>query len=327
MKSATAGKVFLLLSVALLATAFLFFFPVNAVRAESAPELKSIPLPIDFSAGAEPLPSGYQGDNIYEDPTIRVEITEKDVTSYSPDYGSSTTRHCTAWIAEVWIGHASQMRTAPSESFETGKNRAKPAEKIAENIHPVLACDGDYITRQNDGYLLREGVFCWDKLKGNIRDILLVDENGDFHTYHTPKRDTLPQEIDGVKVINAFCFGPILVENGEVCERTPSFNYLYPKEHYGRIAVCQLGPLHYKVIVTTMIQDYYIGLPLKAFAALCRDEGAVTAYNLDGGYSSALLFNGRRLNAQNRVSFRDVTDLLYFASSWSEDEGFKVESE
>ena len=84
-----------------------------------------------------------------------------------------------------------------------------------------------------------------------------------------------------------------------------------------RIAICQLGPLHYKVIVTTMIQNYLLGMPLDAFAQLCRDEGAITAYNLDGGYSSALLFNGRRLNAQERVSFRNVADIVYFASSWS----------
>ena len=318
MKSAIAGKVFLLLSVALLATAFLFFFPVNAATAEEEEELEllSLPLPIDYSAGCLPAASGYLDDWTYMDPTIRVEITEKDVTAYSPDYAKSTTRTAIAWIADVYIGHASQLRTVPSESFETGKNRAKPAEKIVESTNAVLAFDGDYITRQNDGYLLRQGVFHWDKLKGKIRDILLVDENGDFHTYHTPKRDTLPQEIDGAKIINAFCFGPILVEDGEVCQRTPEFSYLYPKEHYGRIAICQLGPLHYKVIVTTMIQNYLVGLPLKAFAQLCKDEGAVTAYNLDGGYSSALLFRGRRVNAQERVSFRDVTDLVCFASSW-----------
>lgn len=320
MKSSVAGKITLLLSVAFLAVAFLFPFSVSAVLAEEEEEeevgLISVPLPIDFSPGCIPVDSCYLDENTYSDPTIRVEITEKDVTSYSPDYGKSKTRNIIAWIADVNIGHASQLRTAPSVTFE-GRNRDKSAEEIAATKNTVLAFDGDYITRQNDGYLLRQGTFYWDKLKGKNRDILLVDENGDFHVYHIPKRDTLPQVIDGVKVINAFCFGPILVENGEVCKKTPSFNYLYPKEHYGRIAICQLGPLHYKVIVTTMIQNYLLGMPLDAFAQLCRDEGAITAYNLDGGYSSALLFNGRRLNAQERVSFRNVADIVYFASSWS----------
>ena len=319
MKSSSCGRFTLLLSVALLATAFWFLFPAFPVRAEEEEELGmlSAPLPVDFSPGCIPAEDGYLDENTYIDPTIRVEITEKDVISYSPNYGKSTSRHITAWIADVYIGHASQLRTAPSESFEAVKNHDRPAEEIAASSNAVLAFDGDYITRQNDGYLLRQGTFFWDKLTGRVRDILLVDENGDFHTYHTPKRNTLPQEIDGAKIINAFCFGPILVENGEVCTRMPDFRYLYPKEHYGRIALCQLGPLHYKVIVTTMEQNYLLGLPLKAFAQLCKDEGAVTAYNLDGGYSSALLFKGRRLNEQERVSFRNVADIVYFASSWS----------
>lgn len=315
MKSRITGKVTVLLSVALLVTTFLFFFSVSAVLAEEELELVSIPLPIDFSAGFVPAESGYLDENTYMDPTIRVEITQKDITSYSPVYANSKSRNIIAWIADVHIGHASQLRTIPSESFE-GRNHDKPAETIAESTNAVLAFDGDYITRQNDGYLLRQGNFYWDKLTGRIRDILLVDEDGDFHTYHKPAQNTLPQEIDGKKVINAFCFGPILVEDGEVCEKTPDFRYLYPKEHYGRIAICQLGPLHYKVIVTTMIQDYLLGIPLKYFAQLCKDEGAITAYNLDGGYSSALLFKGRRLNAQAHVSFRNVADIVYFASSW-----------
>ena len=319
MKSTTAGRLALFLSVLLLAAAFLCLSSSPVLAEEEGEEevgLISVPLPIDFSPGCVPVDSCYLDENTYADPTIRVEITEKNVISYSPDYGKSTTRGVTAWIADVYIGHASQLRTMPSQSFEK-KNKDKPAEEIAAAVNAVLAFDGDYITRQNDGYLLRQGTFYWDKLKGKIRDILLVDEDGDFHTYHIPKRDTLPQEIDGKKIINAFCFGPILVENGEVCTKTPSFNYLYPKEHYGRIAICQLGPLHYKVIVTTMIQNYLLGLPLDAFAKLCKDEGAITAYNLDGGYSSALLFNGRRLNEQERVSFRNVADIVYFASSWS----------
>ena len=318
MKSSPAGRLALLLSVLLLA-AFLCLSssPVLAEEEEEDMGLVSIPLPIDFSPGCLPVDSCYLDENTYVDPTIRVEITEKDVLSYSPTYSRSTTRGVTAWIAEVWIGHASQLRSMPSESFEAKKNHDKPAEEIAASVNAVLAFDGDYITRQNDGYLLRQGTFYWDKLTGRIRDILLVDEDGDFHPFHLPKKNTLPQEIDGKKVINAFCFGPILVEDGEVCKKTPNFIYLNPQKDYGRIAICQLGPLHYKVIVTTMVQNYLLGLPLKAFAQLCKDEGAIIAYNLDGGYSSALLFNGRRLNEQKKVSFRNVADIVYFASSWS----------
>ena len=99
-----------------------------------------------------------------------------------------------------------------------------------------------------------------------------------------------------------------------LCDISPE--YLYT----ARLAICQIGPLHYKLIVTTMEQDYTLGMRLKDFAQLCQEEGAQTAYNLDGGLSTTLFFNGQRLNEQNRVNFRNIPDIVYFASAWSGEE-------
>ena len=107
------------------------------------------------------------------------------------------------------------------------------------------------------------------------------------------------------------------MENGEIPEKMPNFTFLKPEEYYSRLALCQIGPLHYKVIITTMIQDYTLGLQIDSFAQLCKDEGAVIAYNLDGGYSATLYFHGSRLNSQKNINFREVPDIFYFASAWN----------
>ena len=163
--------------------------------------------------------------------------------------------------------------------------------------------------------IFREGVLFRDNLKGK-QDVLLIDEDGDFHPVHLPKKGELDGTVDGKQVLNAFCFGPILVENGEVVEKYKDFGYLKPKEYYARIALCQVGPLHYKVILTSHLQSYVTGLPLDTFAQLCKEEGAVTAYNLDGGESTTLYFRGERVNAQKKINYRDMPDILYFASAW-----------
>ena len=316
---------FWLLTLAVLLLAVFFSLPAAAEEEISLSDLDltdieeismetpliSNPLPIDFTGGYPPLESGYQGDTIYEDPTIRVEITYKDVS----DYQKYKSRNAGAWIVDIRIGDASQLRTAAAESFS--KKTVMSAEAIADRQNAVVAFNGDYyISRMDDGYHLRQGVFFRDKLKGRW-DVLLIDEDGDFHPVHLPKRNELSETVDGKKVINSFCFGPILVENGEiVVDQMKNFTYLKPDEHYSRLAVCQVGPLHYKVILTTMEQDYTVGLQLKSFAQLCKDEGAVIAYNLDGGYSTTLYFNGTRLNSQRNVNFRAVPDIFYFASAW-----------
>ncbi len=271
--------------------------------------LVSSPLPIDFTAGFPPQEQFYLDANTYRDPTISVEITEKDISHLQPYKG----RTATAWIVDIRIGHASQLRTVAAESFDT--DTALPAIDIADSVNAVVAFNADFINRQKEGYIFREGVLFRDNLKGK-QDVLLIDEDGDFHPVHLPKKGELDGTVDGKQVLNAFCFGPILVENGEVVEKYKDFGYLKPKEYYARIALCQVGPLHYKVILTSHLQSYVTGLPLDTFAQLCKEEGAVTAYNLDGGESTTLYFRGERVNAQKKINYRDMPDILYFASAW-----------
>ena len=156
-----------------------------------------------------------------------------------------------AWIVDIEIGDASQLRTAAAESFD--KKTMMPAEAIADRVHAVVAFNADYyISRLEDGFHIRQGTFSRDKLKKRW-DVLLIDEDGDFHPVHLPDRNTLSDTVDGKKVINAFCFGPILVEDGElVVDQMKDFTFLKPDNYYSRLAICQVGPLHYKVILTTM---------------------------------------------------------------------------
>jgi exopolysaccharide biosynthesis protein len=147
--------------------------------------------------------------------------------------------------------------------------------------------------------------------------VLLIDEDGNFHPVHLPKKGEITDRVDGKKVLNAICFDPVLVENGEVRTDWKDFGYLKPNELYARLALCQVGPLHYKVILTTHLQSYTTGIHLKDFAQLCKDEGAIVAYNLDGGESTTLFFHGERQNSQYKVVHRPVPDIFYFASSWN----------
>lgn len=272
------------------------------------------PLPVDFTGGLEPQESGY-GEMTYEDPTIKVSITYKDTASYVHGHKNPTAG---AWIVDVHIGHASQLRTAAAESFST--ETTQPVSTMAERVKAVVAFNGDFVTRLNEGFIVRQGINYRDKLKGR-RDVLIIDEDGDFHPFHLPKKGELSDTVNGKKIINAFYFGPILVENGEVPKKLPDFQYLRPDELFARIALCQVGPLHYKVIVTTSKQNNEtFGLKLKDFAQLCKDEGAQIAYNLDGGMSTTLFFHHDRVNQMKKINFRDVPDIFYFASAWNGEE-------
>lgn len=283
--------------------------------------LLSRPLPIDFTPGFPPMESGYTGDWTYEDPTIRVSIVYKDVRQeYDPAYTAQVpnnlkSKEIGVYIVDIEIGDASQLRTLSNKSFS--KNSVGSILTIAARVNPVIAFNGDFATRRTEGLIIRQGITYKDQLKGDL-DVLQVDEDGDFHVFVKPKRGECTDTVGGKKVINSFYFGPVLVQNGEVPEKLTDFRYLEPDKYYCRMALCQVGPLHYKMILTSMQENNETtGLPLRHFASICRDEGALVAYNLDGGKSASLIFRGELQNKTPQKNTRDVPDIVYFASAWN----------
>ena len=56
-------------------------------------------------------------------------------------------------------------------------------------------------------------------------------------------------------------------------------------------------------------------MTIRQFAKLVYSCGVQTAYNLDGGNSTMLIFNGEKLNDVDNPKARDIADIIYFASA------------
>ena len=83
-----------------------------------------------------------------------------------------------------------------------------------------------------------------------------------------------------------------------------------------RLALCQVGPLHYAVICCSGPAVGSAGLTLQDFATLTGKLGAQWAYNLDGGNSAMMFTNTRMINVNRTI--RQISDIVYFASAWPE---------
>lgn len=273
-------------------------------------------LPIDFTPGTAPKKEKQTGLTAYEDSTIAVTITE-DVsgTSYY-------------WVADIVISDASQIRTMGS-SWEGDFSNVgtRTAESLTERAAAVLAINGDMFTsseKKGLGYAIRQGILYKDHLdtsgKWNSRlmDLLFIDEDGDFHVLRQAEEGQAQPRVDGKRVLNAFCFGPALVLDGQPVEDFQKadrwFDMATEKER-GRICLCQAGPLHYKVICVSGNYHGYTGMTLPQFRDLVAQQGVQTAYNLDGGDSVWLALNGDRVNNIGSKSERKLMDIIYFASA------------
>ena len=272
-------------------------------------------LPINAESGAKPKAEGFISDTAYEDSTIQVAITAG--REYDCDY----------WVADIVIRDPSQLRTmAAGKDRNFAFNSTEDALGLAKKSRAVVAINGDYYTdgaRGGRGFVIRQGTLYLNRLEpassAKRMDILLVDEDGDFHGLHRPAEGEVPMMIDGKRILNAFAFGPILVEDGKrVTDFGGAERWVEMKhsETMQRMCIGQVGPLHYKVICCSGRSYGQPGLTLDDLGKICEAEGVRIAYNLDGGDSTLLYFNGDRVNnSGKRSSLRALHDIIYFASA------------
>ena len=273
-------------------------------------------LPVDFTPGSVPKRENYSGENAYSDSTISVKT------------GKGNTGSCEYWFAEIKLTDASQFRTmAASNDGSFTRTGQMNALRFAEHVNPVIAINGDYWDsreKRGMGYIVRQGILYQNNLAQTrqvdsmLMDILLVDEDGDFTVLQQPTAGEIPGLLNGKRVLNAFSFGPILVQNGEAVKNYHQSDFwldMAADKPRQRMCICQTGPLQYLVLCCAGPYKDNTGMTLNELGELAASLGAQTAYNLDGGYSTMLYFKGQQLNLSGNTKPRALMDIIYFASA------------
>ncbi len=253
------------------------------------------------TVGNAPVEANFT-DTGYRDDTIIVEIQQ--ITQDSSIYH----------VAFVKIATPTQLRTYVAGSL-TSTRTALPT-MLAKSVNAIVAVNGDFYSKFTGGYIVRQGETVRKKVSDNY-DLLLIDENADFHLLLAGKA----QQSDGIstlkeehQIVNAFFFGPALVMDGEVCEIAENYGW-DPFAPNPRAAIGQIAPLTYAVVTVDGRIDESEGVTIPMLAAFMKQIGCEQAYNLDGGNSSALVYHNQMLSIKGGYAERSVNDILYFASA------------
>lgn len=267
-----------------------------------------VEIPLNAKKGMEPLKDGYLSDLEYEDPSISVKIEKGRM--YETNYVA----------ARVKIANASQLRTVMAAGYYSPSTLM--GTTMAKRTNAVLAINGDFFSSRNGhGFVARQGKVYRTACDPMIYDILIIDENGDMHILEKPDNAAV-KAFPGTP-IQGFTFGPGLIVNGEVHRHDPaSFNAdtfdCAAGKAAQRMCLAQVGPLEYLCISSEGPEDPgSVGMTLDQFTDLVASfEGIQNAYNLDGGSSSTMVFNGDKINSPNNPKRRPLCDMIYFASAW-----------
>lgn len=233
----------------------------------------------------------------YEDENIRITLETVDISD------------TTAYIADIQVSDASYLKTALANGAY-GRNIKEATSAMAERNDAIFAINGDYYGFRNDGYVIRNGVLYRDTSGGN--DDLVIDSDANFFIVN--ERDTTAQSLLDAGAWQVLSFGPALINNGEIVVSRNS-EVGKAKSSNPRTAIGQVSALHYIVIVSDGRTAQSAGLSLLELAQLFAEHGCMVAYNLDGGGSSTMWFNGQVINNPTdgrSYGERSVSDIVYF---------------
>ena len=242
--------------------------------------------------------SSFITDLTYEDENISVvirEFREYDTTIYA---------------ADVRVSSPEYLKTALAKGAY-GRNITQTTSEMAAENGAILAVNGDYYGAQERGYVLRNGQLLRNTAVEDKED-LVIFQDGSFSIINESEVSAEALLDAGAQQI--LSFGPALVADGGIAV-SETEEVGRAKASNPRTAIGIIDELHYLFVVSDGRTDESAGLSLYQLAKLMEEMGAKTAYNLDGGGSSSLVFNGEVINnpasGRNHSKERSVSDIVY----------------
>ena len=238
-------------------------------------------------------------DTSYSDDNISITLTKKTVSNTQ------------VYIADITVSSAEYLKTALAQNTY-GTNVTAKTSVTAANNNAILAINGDYYGANSTGYVIRNGVVYRDTVREDSSNgDLAIYKDGSFKIIYEDEISAEQLVKDGV--VNLLAFGPSLVENGEIVVNTNS-EVGQSMASNPRTAIGIIDENHYIIVVSDGRTSESQGLSLYELAEVMKSYGVKTAYNLDGGGSSTLYFNGQVINkptTNGNISERAVSDIVY----------------
>lgn len=216
----------------------------------------------------------------------------------------------TIYVADIILSKSQYLKTAFANSCY-GKNIVSKTSDIAKSKNAIVAINGDFYGVRENGYVLRNGVIYRNIPVKNQED-LAIYKDGRFEIINEYNSDLNQLLHNGV--YNVLSFGPGLIDNNEIIvdenDEVKIAQITNP-----RTAIGIIDDLHYVFVVADARTKESRGLTLYELAQFMKKLSVVTAYNLDGGGSSTLYFNGEIINVPmsngRKNKEREVSDIIY----------------
>lgn len=221
----------------------------------------------------------------------------------SVDLRRKSTHNVSYWVAKIRTASPYQLKSALSYGTYGG-TRQTTSDAVSSN-GGIIGVNGSAFSYSNGkpsplGMCIKNGTIYGDFMTSY--SVMAVKWDG---TIYTPEQGLMGTDLlkEGVK--DTYNFGPILIKDGKA---QPA--WAETAKYYPRTAVGMISPNQYVLLVTNT--GTYAGLNHWDLVSIFSSYGCRYAYNLDGGGSSTLYYNGKVMNKLINNTQRPCGDFLYF---------------
>ena len=237
-------------------------------------------------------------NSYYKDDNIEITFKEERVHDTS------------VYIADVKVLDMNFLKTAFANNTY-GRNIKQKTSDMAKDHNAILAINGDYYGVKEDGYVLKNGVLYRSDVRSKEQEDLVIYKDGTYGTII--EGETKAENLINQDVYNLLAFGPVLVRDSKVVvseeDEVPTYNVSNP-----RTAIGFISENHFIFVVSDGRTSNSVGLTLYELGEYMKSLGVTFGYNLDGGGSSTMYFNGKVKNNPtdgHNDSERRVSDIIY----------------
>ncbi|QAT44147.1 phosphodiester glycosidase family protein [Aminipila luticellarii] len=237
-------------------------------------------------------------DQSYKDSNISVKLSQERV------------KDTTVYIADIQVSSADYLKTAFANN-SYGRNIKETTSEMAERNNAILAVNGDYYGFRDDGYVLRNGTLYRSNYGDPDEEAFVLYQDGTCDIIKESQQTA--ESLLDAGAMQILTFGPGLIENGSMAVQANQ-EVEQAKNSNPRTAIGMISPLHYIIVVSDGRTEESQGLSLYELAEIMKDQGCTEAYNLDGGGSSVMYFNGKVVNNPTdgrKLGEREVSDIVY----------------
>ena len=272
-------------------------------------EEAEIPALADFSdkfadkfllAGSEPIVT----ENSYQSEDVNITITTRRVSDSD------------VYVADIYVRSVECFQRGHAGD-KYGKATAK-VKDMAANRDAILAMTGDsghYFTK---GWAISNGVI--NKSSPNrLRDIAILYRDGVMVGVPNENvdNDLIRAEADAGKIWHIFLFGPSLLDAEGKARPKAEFEDCNVKAANPRSVIGYYEPGHYCFVQVDGRKNKSaleagkknLGIKMRDLALLMEELGCKAAYNLDGGQSSMMWYNGEIISSPHKGG-RPVGDIV-----------------